>query len=87
MSIFRSLNHIYIQFIDDEAGRTLATASSKEVKSKLKKTEMAAEVGKLGAQKAQQAGIKKVVFDRGGNLYHGRIKQLAEAARAAGLEF
>ena len=87
MNVFRSLSHIYVQMIDDEAGKTLAAASSKELKTKGKKAELAAEVGKLAAQKAQAAGIKKVVFDRGGYQYHGRIKQLADAARAAGLEF
>ncbi len=87
MNIFRSLNHIYVQIIDDAAGKTLVAASSKELKGKLKKVETAAEVGKLAATKAKKAGIDKVVFDRGGYLYHGRIKQLAEAARAAGLEF
>lgn len=87
MNIFRSLSHIYVQMIDDEAGKTLASASSKEVKAKGKKSEVAAAVGKLAAEKALAAGIKRVVFDRGGYQYHGRVKQLAEAARAAGLEF
>ena len=87
MSIFRSINHIYIQLIDDDAGKTLLAASSKEVKTKGKKVEVAGEVGKLIATKAQAVGIKKIVFDRGGNKYHGRIKQLAESARTAGLEF
>lgn len=87
MNVFRSLSHIYVQLIDDQDGKTLAAASSKELKAKGKKAAMAAEVGKLAAQKALAAGIKKVVFDRGGYQYHGRVKQLAEAARAAGLEF
>ena len=87
MNIFRSLTNIYVQFIDDEQGKTLAAASSTELKSKGKKAEIAAQVGKLAADKAQKAGIKTVVFDRGGYQYHGRVKQLAEAARAAGLEF
>ena len=87
LNVFRSLSHIYVQLIDDETGRTLAAASSTEVKTKGKKSEVAAMVGKLAAQKALAAGIKKVVFDRGGYQYHGRVKQLAEAARAAGLEF
>ena len=87
MNIFRSLNHIYVQLIDDEAGKTLAAASSKELKTKGAKAAVAAEVGKLAAKKAQDKGIKKIVFDRGGYQYHGRVKQLAEAARAAGLEF
>jgi large subunit ribosomal protein L18 len=87
LSVFRSTNHIYAQLIDDEAGKTLAAASSKEVKTKGKKADLAAEVGKLAAQKAKAAGITEVVFDRGGNRYHGRIKSLAEAAREAGLKF
>jgi large subunit ribosomal protein L18 len=65
----------------------LVAASSKEIKTQGKKTDIAAEVGKLAAQKTQKAGITEVVFDRGGNRYHGRIKSLAEAARAAGLKF
>ena len=87
LNVFRSLNHIYVQLIDDEAGKTLAAASSHEIKSKAAKAKMAAEVGKLAAEKALKVGIKSVVFDRGGYQYHGRIKELAEAARAAGLEF
>jgi large subunit ribosomal protein L18 len=93
LNVYRSLNHIYAQLIDDAAGVTLASAST------LGKAEggngkrsggnvMAAkEVGKLIAERAQEKGIKKVVFDRGGYLYHGRVKALAEAAREAGLEF
>jgi large subunit ribosomal protein L18 len=73
--------------IDDENGKTLAAASSAEIKIKGKKSQIAAEVGKLAAQKALKVGIKQVVFDRGGYQYHGRVKELAEAARAAGLEF
>jgi large subunit ribosomal protein L18 len=87
MSVFRSTNHIYVQMIDDTAGKTLATASSKEIKAKGKKSDLAMEVGKLAAKKAKDAGITAVVFDRGGNRYHGRIKNLAEAAREAGLKF
>ena len=87
MNVFRSLSHIYVQLIDDESGKTLTAANSKEVKAKGKKSELAAQVGKLAAEKAMAIGIKKVVFDRGGYQYHGRIKQLADAARAAGLEF
>ncbi len=87
MNVFRSLSNIYVQLIDDEAGKTLAAASSMEVKTKGKKSEVAAEVGKLAAEKALKLGLKKVVFDRAGYQYHGRIKALAEAARAAGLEF
>jgi large subunit ribosomal protein L18 len=87
MNVFRSLSHIYVQLIDDEAGKTIAAASSAEVKSKGAKAKIAAEVGKLAAEKALKAGIKQVVFDRGGYQYHGRVKELADAARAAGLEF
>ncbi|HUT54040.1 MAG TPA: 50S ribosomal protein L18 [bacterium] len=92
LCVFRSTKHIYVQVIDDAAGKTLAAAStlSPELKGKLKSTkdkDAAKEVGKLVAEKAQAAGIKKVVFDRNGFLYHGRIKLLADAAREAGLEF
>lgn len=94
LNVYRSLSHIYAQVIDDGKGVTLVSASTtsgnKEAKSK-KKTggnlASAKEVGKLIAQRAQEKGVKKVVFDRGGYLYHGRIKALAEAAREAGLEF
>jgi large subunit ribosomal protein L18 len=87
LSVYRSTNHIYVQLIDDASGKTLAAASSKELKAKAKKVDVAAEVGKLAASKAKAAGITEVVFDRGGNRYHGRIKSLAEAARGAGLKF
>ena len=87
MNVFRSLAQIYVQFIDDSEGKTLIAASSKEVSAKGTKSQVAAEVGKLAAEKALAAGFKQVVFDRGGNQYHGRIKELATAARAAGLEF
>lgn len=87
LSIFRSLSHIYAQVIDDQSGKTLAAASSKEVKGKPAKIDVSAEVGKLVAQKAVKLGIKKVTLDRGGYKYHGRIKSLADAARAVGLEF
>ena len=93
LNVYRSLNHIYAQLIDDGNGVTLvsaSTASGKEGKSKKKaggNLASAKEIGKLIAQRAKEKGIKKVVFDRGGYLYHGRIKALAEAAREAGLEF
>ena len=87
MNVFRSLSHIYVQIIDDAAGKTLAAASSKEIKSKSAKAKVAAEVGKLAADKALKLGIKQVTFDRGGYQYHGRVKELADAARSAGLEF
>ena len=88
LNVYRSLNHIYTQLIDDAAGVTLASASTLQAKLKTGGNVAAAkEVGKLIAEKAQEKGIKKVVFDRGGYLYHGRVKALAEAAREAGLDF
>lgn len=92
LCVFRSLHHIYAQVIDDAAGKTLATVStlSPELKAKLKSTRdqaAAKAVGELVAAKSKAAGITRVVFDRNGFLYHGRIKALAEAARAAGLDF
>ena len=92
LSVFRSGKHIYAQVIDDRQGTTLAAASSldKDVKGKLKTGAdkgAAAEVGKLIAQRAVAAGVKEVVFDRGGYIYHGRIAALANAAREGGLSF
>jgi large subunit ribosomal protein L18 len=90
LNVYRSLNHIYVQVIDDMSGTTLVSASTGGKKSGKKtggNVASAKEIGKLIAQRAQEKGIKKVVFDRGGYLYHGRIKALAEAAREAGLEF
>ncbi|HET6371207.1 MAG TPA: 50S ribosomal protein L18 [Nitrospiria bacterium] len=92
LSVFRSGKHVYAQIIDDTASRTLMTASSlsPELKGELKRgstRESAKKVGKLLAEKARAAGIEKVVFDRGGYLYHGRIKALADAAREGGLVF
>jgi large subunit ribosomal protein L18 len=91
LNVYRSLNHIYVQLIDDSSGTTLASASTAKGKKSGKKTggnvASAKEIGKAIAQRAQEKGIKKVVFDRGGYLYHGRIKALADAAREAGLEF
>ena len=108
LNVYRSLNHIYAQIIDDMSGTTLASASTSEGNSDGKKSPAksadkggekraarrtggnvasAREIGKLIAERAQKKGVKKVVFDRGGYLYHGRIKALAEAAREAGLEF
>jgi large subunit ribosomal protein L18 len=88
LNVFRSLNHIYAQLIDDKEGRTLVAASTLDKglpeKSKL---EQAKAVGALVAERARAAGITKVVFDRGGYLYHGRVKALAEGAREAGLDF
>jgi large subunit ribosomal protein L18 len=87
LAVFRSLTHIYAQLIDDESGRTLAAASTIQMKQRRHDLEAAVVVGKAIAEKAGVAGIKSVVFDRGGFLYHGRVKALADAAREAGLEF
>jgi large subunit ribosomal protein L18 len=89
LSVFRSNKEIYTQLIDDVNGVTLLAASSKDKGVNVKGTnvEIATEVGKLAAEKALKAGITEVTFDRGGYLYHGRIKSLAEGARAAGLKF
>jgi len=90
LSVFRSNKEIYAQLIDDENGVTLAAASSRDkdlATTKSTKTEMAGVVGKAIAEKALKAGFEKVAFDRGGNLYHGRVKSLAEGAREAGLKF
>ena len=89
MSIFRSNKQISVQFVDDVAGKTLLAVSSlnKEIASQAgTKTEMAVLVGKLAAEKALAAGITTACFDRGGNLYHGRVKAVAEAAREGGLK-
>src|SRR5690242_20483304 len=88
--VFRSLNHIYAQVIDDSQGHTLAAAGSLEADIRNAtgtKTDEAKQVGRLVAERARQAGVTRVVFDRGGWQYHGRIKALAEAAREAGLDF
>jgi large subunit ribosomal protein L18 len=91
LAVFRSNTQIYVQLIDDLAGKTLASASSlfKEIAAKksINKTEQAKLVGKLIAEKCIQSGITEVVFDRGGYLYHGRVKVLADAAREGGLKF
>jgi large subunit ribosomal protein L18 len=89
LAVFRSLKHIYAQVIDDHAGRTIAAASSDEKSSPINGGNLAGakQIGQLVAERAKAQGIGKVVFDRGGYLYHGRIKALAEAAREAGLEF
>ena len=87
LSVFRSNKEIYAQLIDDVNGVTLAAASSLGLKEKATKTEQAAKVGALVAKVAKEAGITEVVFDRNGYLYHGRVKQLADAAREAGLKF
>lgn len=92
LCVYKSEKHIYAQIIDDEKGHTLVAASTldKELRETLKKTwnkEAAREVGKLIGKRAIEKGIKKVVFDRGGYRYHGRVAELAEGAREAGLEF
>jgi large subunit ribosomal protein L18 len=95
LNVYRSTNHIYVQVIDDTKGATLVSATSVEKGKGMKgdkrptggNLSSAKEVGKLIAERAKQKGINKVVFDRGGYLYHGRVKALADAAREAGLEF
>ena len=92
LAVFRSNNHMYAQIIDDTVGNTLVSASTleKEVKAEIEKTnnvDAAAYLGTVIGKKAVEAGIKEVVFDRGGFIYHGKIQALADAAREAGLEF
>lgn len=89
LSVFRSNKEIYVQLIDDNKGVTLAASSSrdKDIDAKGTKSEIAAQVGKSIADKAKKIGVETVAFDRGGNLYHGRVKSLAEGAREAGLKF
>ena len=92
LAVFRSNNHMYAQIIDDTVGKTLVSASTtqQEVKAELEKTnnvDAAAYLGTVIGKKAIEAGIKEVVFDRGGFIYHGKIQALADAAREAGLEF
>ena len=90
LAVFRSLNHIYVQVIDDLAGTTLCSASTRDKEIKLDKTgniDAAKAVGQLVANRAKDKGVQTVVFDRGGLRFHGRIKALADAARASGLDF
>ena len=91
LNVYRSLNHIYTQLIDDQNGVTIASASTMSPKGTERKAggnvEAAKMVGKLIAERGIEKGVKKVVFDRGGYLYHGRVKALADAAREAGLNF
>lgn len=87
LSVYRSNTNIYAQIIDDENGTTLVSASSLELKLKSNNKEAAVKVGEAVAERAMKAGIKKVVFDRGGYQYHGRVEALADAARNKGLEF
>ena len=92
LAVFRSNNHVYAQVIDDVAGKTLVSASTleKDIKAELKNTDdidAATKIGDVVAKRALEKGIKAVVFDRGGYIYHGKVKALADAAREAGLEF
>lgn len=92
LNVFRSSQHIYAQVIDDTTGHTMAAASTLDVdlrgrRAELSKTEEARAVGQLVGERAQQQGVRQVVFDRGGWLYHGRVKSLADGARESGLEF
>jgi large subunit ribosomal protein L18 len=89
LAVFRSVAHIYAQVIDDTEGKTLVSASSVDKAAKTNGGNLAAAktIGKMVAERAREKGIKQVVFDRGGYPYHGRVKALADAARAAGLEF
>ena len=91
LNVYRSLNHIYVQVIDDQNGKTLVSASTAEGQKQEKRTggnvAAAKAVGKAIAERAKSKGVTKVVFDRGGYIYHGRVKALADAAREAGLQF
>lgn len=87
LSVFRSLKHIYAQVIDDTSGRTIAAASSQEALNSGTKTDVSAAVGKALADRALAAGVTRVVFDRGGCKYHGRVKALADGSREGGLQF
>lgn len=87
LTVFRSNKQIYAQIIDDESGKTLASADSLKIQENAPKKEIAAKVGTLIAKKSIEAGISTVVFDRNGYLYHGRVKELADAARKSGLKF
>ncbi|MEY3022914.1 MAG: hypothetical protein RIS86_2112 [Planctomycetota bacterium] len=89
LSVFRSLNHVYAQIIDDLSGKTIASASTrdKDFSEKGQKSAEASAVGKLLAARAKDKGVSKVVFDRNGYMFHGRVKALAEGAREGGLQF
>lgn len=87
LSVYKSNKEIYAQLIDDKDGKTIASASSRALTAKGNKVEISAEVGKAIAEKAKAAGIEKIVFDRNGFVYHGRVKALADGAREAGLKF
>ena len=88
LNVFRSLNHLYVQLIDDQAGKTIASAKDTEVKAaKAKKIDIAFKIGELIASKATKLGLKEVVFDKSSYKYHGRVKAVAEGARKGGLKF
>lgn len=87
LTVYRSNKQIYAQIVDDIAGTTLASASSLKIEDKLPKKEIAAKVGEMIALNAKEAGVENVAFDRNGYLYHGRVSELANAARKAGLKF
>lgn len=87
LTVFRSNKQIYAQVIDDLSGKTIAAASSVKLTDKAPKKEIAAKVGEMVAKSAQEAGVTNVIFDRNGYLYHGRVKELADGARNAGLKF
>ena len=87
LTVYRSNKQIYAQIVDDISGKTLASASSLKIEDKLPKKEIAAKVGELIAQNAKEAGIETISFDRNGYLYHGRVRDLANGARKAGLKF
>lgn len=87
LSVYKSNKEIYAQLIDDKDGKTLASASSRALKASGNKIDISSEVGKAIAQKAKEAGIENVVFDRNGFVYHGRVKALADGAREGGLKF
>ena len=84
LSVFKSNKYVYAQIIDDSVGKTIASASSREIKEKMKREDSAKEIGRLVAEKALKAGVKNVVFDRGSYRYHGIIKSLSQGAREAG---
>lgn len=85
-SVFRSNNHVFLQLIDDRSGKTLVSASSGEIKTAKSKAERAREASKLFTKRARAAGIEKVIFDRGGYKFHGRVKAVADIARESGLK-
>jgi large subunit ribosomal protein L18 len=87
LTVFRSNKQVYVQLIDDKSGKTLAAASSLKIEGQITKKDQAAKVGEMISKNALEAGITTVIFDRNGYLYHGRVKEVAEAARKGGLKF